>query len=214
MSNKFRIKANDTLLAIGAPADFGSRLGDLPEGVSISSRAKNYDQVHWFVKTRAEMEKGLAEFMKKFHEGVTCWIYFPKGTSKIQTDLTRDKGWEKLFRHKELKWLTLVSLDDTWSAFAMRRETNSDRAREARPVNREILNWADPATKTIRIPPELEAALKKDKTLYEYFLSLAFSHKREYVEWIVTAKKETTRNDRIAGTLERLKKGWKNPRNL
>jgi uncharacterized protein YdeI (YjbR/CyaY-like superfamily) len=34
------------------------------------------------------------------------------------------------------------------------------------------------------------------------------------VEWIVTAKKEETRKARIEGTLERLGKQWKNPRNL
>jgi uncharacterized protein YdeI (YjbR/CyaY-like superfamily) len=58
------------------------------------------------------------------------------------------------------------------------------------------------------------AALKKNKKLEEYFNSLAFSHKREYVEWIVTAKKDETRKKRIEGTLERLEKQWKNPRNI
>jgi hypothetical protein len=47
------------------------------------------------------------------------WISFPKGTSKIQTDLTRDKGWEAL-RDADLKWITLISVNDTWSAFSLR----------------------------------------------------------------------------------------------
>ena len=45
--------------------------------------------------------------------------FVPKGSSKIQTDLTRDKGWDVL-QGLNLKWLTLVSVDDTWSAFALR----------------------------------------------------------------------------------------------
>ena len=109
--------------------------------------------------------------------------------------------------------MTLVSLDGTWSAFAMRRETEADRARVAKPVDQEIFKWVDPATKTIKVPPDLQAALKR-KDLNEYFRSLAFSHKREFIEWIVTAKKEATRNKRIAGTVERLEKRWKNPRNI
>ena len=47
------------------------------------------------------------------------WISFPKGTSKIQTDLTRDKGWE-ILQELELKWIHLVSVNETWSAFALR----------------------------------------------------------------------------------------------
>jgi hypothetical protein len=47
------------------------------------------------------------------------WIAFPKGTSKIKTDRTRDKGWEKV-EQQGLKWITLISLNDTWSAFSLR----------------------------------------------------------------------------------------------
>lgn len=39
--------------------------------------------------------------------------------SKIQTDLTRDKGWEVL-QGLDLKWVTLISVNDTWSAFSLR----------------------------------------------------------------------------------------------
>jgi hypothetical protein len=47
------------------------------------------------------------------------WISFPKGTSKIQTDLTRDKGWEVL-RDLDLKWINLISVTEMWSAFSLR----------------------------------------------------------------------------------------------
>ncbi|MET0392326.1 MAG: YdeI/OmpD-associated family protein [Chitinophagaceae bacterium] len=33
------------------------------------------------------------------------------------------------------------------------------------------------------------------------------------MEWIVTAKREETRRERINGTVERLAKSWKNPAN-
>jgi hypothetical protein len=31
----------------------------------------------------------------------------------MQTDLTRDKGWDALMRHKELQWISLISFDAT-----------------------------------------------------------------------------------------------------
>ncbi len=36
-----------------------------------------------------------------------------------QTDLTRDKGWEPI-EASNLMWLSLVSIDDVWSAFSLR----------------------------------------------------------------------------------------------
>ncbi len=37
----------------------------------------------------------------------------------MQTDLTRDKGWAPL-EDADLMWLSLVSVDDTLSAFGLR----------------------------------------------------------------------------------------------
>ena len=58
------------------------------------------------------------------------------------------------------------------------------------------------------------SSLKKNKKQLVFFDALSFTNKKEYIEWIVTAKREETRNERIKGTIERLGKGWKNPRNM
>ena len=79
---------------------------------------------------------------------------------------------------------------------------------------REIFNWVNPATKEIKLPDDLAAALKKNKKEAAYFDSLSFTNKKEYIEWIITAKREETRKERLAGTIERLGKEWKNPRNI
>jgi hypothetical protein len=47
------------------------------------------------------------------------WIAFPKASSGIQTDLSRDKGWDSLKTHNP-KWIGLISVDNDWSAFAVR----------------------------------------------------------------------------------------------
>ena len=113
----------------------------------------------------------------------------------------------------KLAWLNLISFDETWSAFGFRVKTEADQKKEAKPKpEREIFKWANSATKEIILPPDLENAFKKHKKEAVYFHSLAFSHRREYVEWIVTAKKEETRAKRIEGTIKRLSIQWKNPR--
>ncbi|HNP47431.1 MAG TPA: YdeI/OmpD-associated family protein [Bacteroidia bacterium] len=213
ISTKLKIKEGDSIFSIHAPENFESTLGSLPKGASISSSAKGATQLHWFVKNKAQLEKELEKTLKLLKERMTLWIYYPKSTSGVQTDLTRDKGWDSLLAHKELHWLSLISFDDTWSAFACRIAVESDIKKAGKTIEKPILDYIDPVKKIVTIPDDLAKALKKNKRLDTLFHSLAYSHKKEYVEWIVTAKKEETRASRIEGTIERLEKGWKNPRN-
>ncbi len=214
MSQKLRIKEGMKLLTVNAPADFLAGLGAIPAGVQVSVDGDGYQQIHWFVKDKQQMEKELGKVLGLLKDDVVCWIYYPKGTSKIQTDLTRDKGWESLLKHKELQWLSLISFDDTWSSFGMRLQNEGDKKKEAKTTERVIFDYVDAAAKTVRLPDDLENALKNNKTAAAFFESLSFTNKKEYIEWIVTAKREETRNERITGTIGRLEKKWKNPRNL
>jgi len=216
IADKLRIKPQYTLLALNAPPDFKKGLKRLPAGVSITSSGKVYDQVHWFVHNRAQLEKEMSRVMKLVKPGVTVWVYYPKVSSKIQTDLTRDKGWDCLLAEGDkLTWISLIAFDDTWSVFGFRAKTEADKKKEAKPkADREIFNWVDPATKTVKLPDDLAGALNRNKKEAAFFDSLSFTNKKEYLEWIVTAKREETRTERIKGTIERLGKLWKNPRNI
>jgi hypothetical protein len=213
ISEKLRIKPGYTILTIDAPPGFKKSLDGMPDGVKIVTTGKSYDQVHWFVRNRAEMEKELKRIIGLVKEQVICWIYYPKGSSGLQTDLTRDKGWDALLGHNEFQWISLISFDDTWSTFAFRLKTEADKKKETRPAEREIFKWVDPETKAVKLPDDFASALNKNKKQAEFFKTLSFTNKKEYLEWIVTAKREETRKERIAGSIERLGKNWKNPRN-
>jgi hypothetical protein len=214
VADKLRIQEGMTLLTINAPKGFPARMEGIPKNVTAGENEKTYDQVHWFVENRAQMEAQLPKLLKLVKPGVICWIYYPKGSSGVQTDLTRDKGWEKLLQQEEMQWISLVSFDDTWSAFGMRLKTAQDKKKAAAPKEREIFNWVNPTTKEVKLPGDLSSALKKNKQVTAFFNSLSFTNKKEYIEWIVTAKRAETRAERINGTIERLGKQWKNPRNL
>ena len=67
----------------------------------------------------------------------------------------------------------------------------------------------DTEPRVVEIPPELAKAFKKEKAAEAYFNSLAYSHKREYVGYIMEARKEETRTRRVTQTIEMLKKGRK-----
>jgi Bacteriocin-protection, YdeI or OmpD-Associated len=215
ISDKLKIKPNFTLLTLNAPADFKKGLQGLPAGVKITDAAKDYDQVHWFVYNKAQLEKEIGKVMKLVKPAITFWVYYPKGTSGLQTDLNRDIGWDCLMKEKDkLSWINLFSFDNTWSIFGFRAKTEADKKKEAKPKEqREIFNWVNPTTKAIKLPADLATALKKNKNEAAYFDTLSFTNKKEYIEWIVTAKREETRTERINSTIERLGKKWKNPAN-
>jgi len=215
ISQKLRIKEKFTLLTLNGPADFKKGLTELPSGVKIVTSGKDYDQVHWFVFNKAQLEKEMSKVMKLVKDDAIVWVYYPKGTSKIQTDLTRDKGWDCLLSEGDkLTWINLISFNDTWSVFGFRAKTDADKKKEAKPKVREIFNWVDPKTKAVKLPDDLAASLQKNKKEATLFDLLSFTNKKEYIEWIVTAKRKETRTERINGTIERLEKGWKNPRNM
>ena len=62
-------------------------------------------------------------------------------------------------------------------------------------------------------PNDFIAALKKNKKSLTTFEALSLSHKREYIEWIIQAKREETRTRRIRTAVEWLSHGksfnWK-----
>ena len=214
ISQKLRIKEKFTLLALNAPANFKKGLTDLPAGVKVVTSGTTCNQVHWFVTTKAQLEKEMSKVMKLVKDDVTIWVYYPKGTSGVQTDLTRDKGWDCLLRESDkLTWINLISFNDTWSVFGFRAKTEADKKKEAKPTVREIFNWVNPKTKEVRLPDELAVAFRKNKKESGLFDTLSFTNKKEFIEWIVTAKRDETRTERIKGTVERLAKGWKNPQN-
>ena len=216
IAQKLKIKSDDVLLTLNEPSNFKKGLKGLPAKVKLVESGKEYNQVHWFVMNRVQMEKEMSKVMKLIKPEVIVWVYYPKVSSKIQTDLTRDKGWDCLLAEGDkLTWISLISFDDTWSVFGFRAKTDADKKKEKKPTEeREIFKWVNPKTKVVKLPDDLAAVLKKNKTQAEYFSSLSFTNKKEYIEWIVTAKREETRNERLIGTIERLSKQWKNPRNL
>jgi uncharacterized protein YdeI (YjbR/CyaY-like superfamily) len=68
----------------------------------------------------------------------------------------------------------------------------------------------DEAERTVEIPPEFAKLLKKEELL-RVFEKLSYTHRKEYCRWITEAKKEETRQTRIAKAVEMLRTGVKTP---
>ena len=87
---------------------------------------------------------------------------------------------------------------------------------EAKKLNESGVKLERKRTSASNVPdihPDFEKQLKKNKGAYDFFKSSAPSCRKEYINWINEAKREETRNSRIATAIEWLGEGksrnWK-----
>ena len=119
LARKLKLRPGARAAVVGAPPGYLALL-DPPLGTPIGTALKGpLDWVQVFVASSAELAGLVRALVAALDPKGLAWISYPKGSSKRQTDLTRDKGWEPL-QGTDLMWLSLVSVDDTWSAFGLR----------------------------------------------------------------------------------------------
>lgn len=64
-----------------------------------------------------------------------------------------------------------------------------------------------PLPKVVDVPADLQELLNQNPKAKAVFDNFAYSHKKEYVEWITQAKREETRLARLQKTIEMLAEG-------
>jgi hypothetical protein len=117
LAKKMKLKSGLSAAVINAPENY---VDALQHNTALSPTLNGkFDWIQIFVRDKAELDALAPKAAKALKPESMLWISFPKGTSKIQTDLTRDKGWDVL-RELDLKWITLISVNETWSAFSLR----------------------------------------------------------------------------------------------
>ncbi len=74
----------------------------------------------------------------------------------------------------------------------------------------DVVLWKDDEVRTVEIPAAFKSLLRKEGLLAG-FEKLSYTHRKEYCRWITEAKKEETRQARIAKAIAMLRKGVKTP---
>ncbi len=67
------------------------------------------------------------------------------------------------------------------------------------------------AIKELVIPDDIRAALRQSEKAFATFETFSYSNRKEYVEWVTEAKRQSTREKRLATALEWMAEG--KPRN-
>lgn len=120
LAKKLLIKPGHRVAIVNAPAGYLDQLGSLPEGVELAERPEGtFDFLQLFVKNVEELNRLGPTALGAIKRDGLLWFTYPKQTSKIKTDLTRDKGWDIVYE-AGYEPVAMASIDDTWSAFRFR----------------------------------------------------------------------------------------------
>ena len=126
VAHKLGIKPGDVVVADGQPLTYmRDLLGELPSGVTISGRTgSRAHQVLLAVDGLDELPAKLAGIWDEITPNGRLWIWYRKGASKSAvkgsgTPLHRDTLQALLADHS-MDGVTLISVDDTWSAMRVR----------------------------------------------------------------------------------------------
>ena len=191
---KLQLKPAHKILLLNAPVQIADALAT--EGFTFTNLAEAphvgaYDAVQLFVRNTDELNHFVPQVLPLLNPDAIFWIAYPKKSSGIKTDLSRDNGW-KAVTGLGYETTRLVSLDDTWSSARFRHKTE-----RSKPSMFGVdLPGIDRNTKTVVLPEDMEEALAQAGVL-EKFNQLAFTHRKEYTVAILEAKRPETRRKRI-----------------
>src|SRR4051794_39217334 len=91
LAQKLGIKADTTVVAMGAPGDYRKLLGPAAQSVKFTDAAtREAAFVHIFVKNRRDLERHLPRLRKQLAQSGVLWVSWPKKSSGLGSDVTED----------------------------------------------------------------------------------------------------------------------------
>ncbi len=164
-------------------------------------RGKSVAQVFLFAEQKKVLEEQLPTLETKLNDETLVWIAYPKKSGQIKSDLSRDDFWDVLSEQGYAP-VTQIALDDNWSALRFRKKEAIGKMIRDVPMKDRKIEGIDFEKRTTKLPKDAAEAIKKVKGLETFFYSMSFSHQKEHIEAIVTAKKPETRERRINKMVE------------
>jgi hypothetical protein len=213
LAKKLLMKPGQHWLIINQPENYLATLEPLSEGTQLSFIPDgSFDGIHLFVKNSQELDTALADLKPILTETIILWVIYPKKNSGIETDLEMMSGWE-VSKKYGLRPVASVAINNIWTTLRFRPEhlvKHSDFSEAAIKQNDYSL-YINAEKKHITLPHYLQEALSLEPAAIATYDKLAWSHRKEYLVWILSAKQEQTRANRISKMIEMLLAGKKNP---
>lgn len=213
LAKKLQIKPNTNWLIYNAPENYLQLIEPLPDGVKVAYEPNgNFNGIQFFAKNSVELVQHIKLIKPLLNPDTILWVTYPKKSSAIASDLNMMSSWDELTK-LNLRPVASAAVNETWSALRFKPEklTKESTVSNANVKNSEFAQYVDVVNKRITLPDDIAALLEQTPSAMNHYQSLAYSHKKEYVLWILTAKQQKTRETRLLKMIEMLTKGKKNP---
>lgn len=213
LAQKLLVKPSTSWLLFNAPDNYLAALEPLPDNVIISYEPSGpFNGIQLFVKDTFELTSSLPVIAPLLKAETVFWIIYPKKSSGIESNLEMMSSWDEC-KNYGLRPVASAAVNEIWTALRFRQHdqvkvsgTGKDKVR-----NSEYSRYIDVDNKQIKLPPSIADVLQQTPHALAFFQQLSYSNKKEYVLWILTAKQEKTRQERLVKMVEKLLGGKKNP---
>jgi hypothetical protein len=212
LAKKLLIKPGKNWLFYNTPEDYLAALEPLPDGaIAVFAPKGNFDGIQLFVKNKAELVSLLKIIVPLLKPDTVFWITYPKKSSGIKSDLKMG-DWDIIAQYN-LQGVASIAVNENWagSRFRPKGQSKISGTGNAQIRENEFSAYIDVDRKLIKLPPDIENILHAAPDALSFYEQLSYSNKKEYVLWILTAKQEKTRNERLTKLVEKLSAGKKNP---
>ncbi len=119
-AERLLIKPGARVRVLGQVQGAARRIDPLPEGATLVTVGEQADAVVLFARTSQDVVAHLRNAHSAAGLDGLLWLAYPKGSSGLPTDLTRDSMTALTDPIAGLTGVTLVSIDETWSAMRLR----------------------------------------------------------------------------------------------
>ncbi len=219
VAEKLLLKDEKNVLIQGLPSSVEKQFSKITFAKNVTpllkSRGIEFGIV--FAVSHKHLNDMLRDVVPALKENAKFWVAYPKRTAKIASDLSREENWEAL-TDLGYEIARVIELDSVWNAVRFKKlgvmdvddiiagNTENDIEEDMEEVIVTPKKIAVVAG-NIDVPDALQKQLDGNREANETFENLAPSHKKEYIEWILSAKKDETRMKRIYTTIEKLAEG-------
>jgi hypothetical protein len=201
---KLRLNTEQPLWLIDAPESCTNLFKDFDIKTKIIGK-KPVGQLVLFALSRKEMEHQISILNDAISDDTVFWICYPKQSGSISSDLIEMKSWD-ILSQLGYRGQTSVSVNDDWSGFRTTKAVKKTASICDLPMDERKAEGIDFVNRTAYLPVDAVASVSMNPGMMEFFNSMAFTHKKEYVLAIIEAKQPETRKRRIDKMVEMLGK--------
>jgi hypothetical protein len=213
LAKKLQIKPNSRWLLYNAPANYPDSLTPLPDGAEVVfNTSGDFNGIQLFVTNSTQLVSDLKIIVPLLKDDTVFWIIYPKKNSGIDTDLEMMSSWDSPTQYG-LRPVASAAVNEIWTALRFRPvgQSKLSEGRKDAVRNNEYSAFIDVDNKIITLPDYVKTILEQQPGALAWFQQLAYSNKKEYLLWILTAKQDKTRQDRLTKMVTMLLDKKKNP---